>query len=145
MKSVKVSPPLNVLPYIAVFYWLMAVPLMVTALRWSPHSTRLKTIRLCFTSNFDLKVSVSLHTYHIRWKFWGRKVLRLSGFFACPWNFVIWKFKMALFIYEFKRKKEKVFLRRSACTTCRETFPPRNFHGMRYYYLKCIVVAAVIR
>ena len=29
----------------------------------------------------------------------------------------------------------KVFLRSSVYTTCRETFLPQNFHGIRYIYI----------
>ena len=54
--------------------------------------------------------------------------------FACPLNFLYKKFKMALFKYGFNRKYGgfvKVFLPKSACTTCHKTFLPWNFRGSK--------------
>ena len=76
----------------------------------------------------------SLHSYQE--SFEAENFRGFCTLFQARGNSFIWNFKMALFIYEFKRKYEgfrESFLRRSACTTCRETFLPWNFYGIRYF------------
>ena len=46
-----------------IFYKIIAMPQIVIALGQLLCSTRLKTINLCFMYNFDIKISVSCHTY----------------------------------------------------------------------------------
>ena len=54
---------INAAAHATVFDRLIAVAQIVAALRWSPHTTRLKTINLCFMRIFDIKISVSRHTF----------------------------------------------------------------------------------
>ena len=52
-------------------------------------------------------------------------------------------FKMAQFIYEFKRKYEgfcESFSQGSACATCHKTFLSQNLHGIRYILNQVVIL-----
>ena len=83
-------------------------------------------ILLYLTESFFTALAhiAALLAYHIPYT---TKVLRQKSFvvfmfFACPQNFFIWWCCSSMDLRESTRDSAKVILRRSACTTCRETF-----------------------
>ena len=75
-----------------------------------------------------------LQKYCIPWKFWGRKVSRFLWFLHGPRNLLYESSRWHCSNMDLRESildSAKVFSQKSACTTCRKTFLPRNFHGIQ--------------